>query len=177
MNVRMKAKANSQKLEVLKKKVEVPQKLVVIKNPRFSFDRAEILTGRSFRSYDLNEPIKLGLFWFFDPLIREKPLSPKNPEIWKFLRKHVLILLLTNGISAFFAPLGFFEKSKSPVATDFIARFARRKNRCPSGLWFFEKAYFKIKKVINESKVFRVGPFFFSFFPSFPLFSPILVSN
>ena len=114
MNVRMKAKANSQKLEVLEKKVEVAQKLVVIKNPQFSSDRAEILTGRSFRSFDLNEAEKSGVFWFFDPLIWEKPLSRKNPEIWKFLRKHVLILLLTNGISAFFAPLGFFSKSKSP---------------------------------------------------------------
>ena len=173
MNVRMKAKPNSWKLEVLKKMVKVGQKLVVIKNPGFSSDRAEFLTQRSFRSYDLNEPEKSGLFWFFDHFIREKPVSRKKPEIWKFLRKHVLILLLTNGISAFFAPLGFFEKSKSPVATDFIARFARRKNRCPSGLWFFEKAYFKIKKVINELKVFRVGPFFFLlFFPLFPLFSP-----
>ena len=177
MNVRMKAKANSQKLEVLKKKVEVPQKLVVIKNPQFSSDRAEILTGRSFCSYDLNEPEKSGLFWFFDHFIREIALFPELPEIWKFLRKHVLILLLTNGISAFFAPLGFFEKSKSPVATDFIARFARRKNRCPSGLWFFEKAYFKIKKVINELKVFRVGPFFSPFFSLFsPFFSFLLPS-
>ena len=64
MNVRMKAKPNSPKLEVLKKKVEVPQKLVVIKNPRFSSDRAEILTGRSFRSFDLNEAKKLGVFDF-----------------------------------------------------------------------------------------------------------------
>ena len=116
---------------------------------------------------------KIGIFQIFWPFIRERALFPELPEIWKFLRKHVLILLLTNGISAFFAPLGFFEKSKSPVATDFIARFARRKNRCPSGLWFFEKAYFKIKKTINETKVFRVGPFFFSFFPPFfPPFSP-----
>ena len=62
MNVRMKAKPNSPKLEVLKKKVEVPQKLVVIENPQFSSDRAEILTGRSFRSFDLNEREKWGLF-------------------------------------------------------------------------------------------------------------------
>ena len=62
MNVRMKAKPNSPKLEVLKKIKKVPQKLVVIKNPQFSSDRAEILTGRSFRSYDLNEPIISGLF-------------------------------------------------------------------------------------------------------------------
>ena len=62
MNVRMKAKANSQKLEVFEKKVEVAQKLVVIKNPQFSSDRAEILTGRSFRSFDLNEAEKSGVF-------------------------------------------------------------------------------------------------------------------
>ena len=64
MNVRMKAKANSQKLEVLKKMVKVGQKLVVIKNPQFQSDRAEILTQRSFRSYDLNEPIKSGISAF-----------------------------------------------------------------------------------------------------------------
>ena len=114
-DVWMKGKTKQRKLEVLKKKVKVPQKLLVIKNRRFCSDRAEILTGRSFRSFDLNEPEKSGVFWFFDRLIREKPLSPELPEIWKFLREHVLILLLTNGISPIFAPLGFFEKSKTPL--------------------------------------------------------------
>ena len=150
MNVRMKAKANSQKLEVLKKKVEVPQKLVVIKNPRFSSDRAEILTGRSFRSYDLNEPIKLGLFWFFDPLIREKPVSPKNPEIWKFLRKHVLILLLTNGISPFFAPLGFFEKSKSPGQQILSLASLAEKIVAPPDFDFSKKPILKLKKSLMK---------------------------
>ena len=60
----MKGKTKQRKLEVLKKKVKVGQKLVVIKNPRFSSDRAEILTGRSFRSFDLNEPIKSGISGF-----------------------------------------------------------------------------------------------------------------
>ena len=60
----MKAKTKQRKLKVLKKKVKVPQKLLVIKNPRFLSDRAEILTGRSFRSFDLNEPIKSGISGF-----------------------------------------------------------------------------------------------------------------
>ena len=81
MNIRMKAKPNSPKLEVLKKKVEVPQKLVVIKNRRFSSDRAEILIGRSFRSYDLNEPKKSGLFRFFDGEKAKKHFSRKVNKV------------------------------------------------------------------------------------------------
>ena len=60
----MKGKTKQRKLEVLKKKVKVPQKLLVIKNRRFLSDRAEILTQRSFRSFDLNEPIKSGISAF-----------------------------------------------------------------------------------------------------------------
>ena len=60
----MKGKTKQRKLEDLKEKVKVPQKLLVIKNPRFLSDRAEILTQLSFRSFDLNGPIKSGISAF-----------------------------------------------------------------------------------------------------------------
>ena len=47
-----------------KQSESAPQKLLVIKNRRFLSDRAEILTQRSFRSFDLNEPIKSGISGF-----------------------------------------------------------------------------------------------------------------
>ena len=56
------SKGKQPKIGGFGKKVEVAQKLVVIKNPQFSSDRAEILTGRSFRSFHLNEAEKSGVF-------------------------------------------------------------------------------------------------------------------
>ena len=88
---------------------------------------------------------KIGIFQIFWPFIRERAVFPELAEIWKFLRKHVLILLLTNGISPFFAPLGFFEKSKTPLRGHKFLSLASlaEKNLGRSVLsWIFRKSPF-----------------------------------
>ena len=76
-DVWMKGKTKQRQVEVLKEKVKVPQKLLVIKNPQFWPDWAEILTQRSFRSDVFNEPIKSGISGFFEVLREKRWLSRK----------------------------------------------------------------------------------------------------
>ena len=65
------------KSRTLKKPIDVPQKSLVIKNGQKSSDVFESLTQNSFRSYDLNEPKKSGLFRFFDGEKAKKHFSRK----------------------------------------------------------------------------------------------------
>ena len=54
---------------------------LVIKNPQFLSDPADILTQRSFRSFNLNEPKKLGLFRCFDGEKAKKHFSRKLNKV------------------------------------------------------------------------------------------------
>ena len=61
--------------------LKVPPKLLVIKNGQKSSDLFETLTQNSFRSYDLNEPKKSGLFRFFDGEKAKKHFSRKVNKV------------------------------------------------------------------------------------------------
>ena len=61
--------------------LKVPPKLLVIKNGQKSSDLFETLTQNSFRSYDLNEPKKSGLFRFFDGEKAKKHFSRKVSKV------------------------------------------------------------------------------------------------
>ena len=63
------------------KNQKVPQKSLVIKNGQKSSDVFETLTQNSFRSYDLNEPKKSGLFRFFDGEKAKKHFSRKLSKV------------------------------------------------------------------------------------------------